>query len=341
MKILEILQYKPSHILTESYSTAKQVFGREGSLEDVTKRLAQFKDLSQRNILKPEEKDLTRWIKSGWSAFNDFVSQAVNRKSGNEQKKAVKGDSIRVHETDEWLVVIPLTKDASCFYGKDTQWCTAATRTMNHFDSYFNDTGITIFYFINKKDGEKYAAALNGENIECFDERDNAIHVSEFSAITGVKPSQLERWQVAHSSTMNNSRRFYSGKKKVEELLNHVNLFKRSINRNMELFVGYLNSMKRYTQFDKDKQLSLAHQYEDDKEMLDDTYSTLERLYSKLIPYRLEATNIKEDPSLKKLLDDGDFDNKLKTLLDICGNPMKYVQDGPTARIAYKYDDPW
>ena len=39
-------------------------------------------------------------------------------------------------ENDDWLVVIPLDKDASCFHGKNSDWCTTKINQGN-FEDYF------------------------------------------------------------------------------------------------------------------------------------------------------------------------------------------------------------
>ena len=53
-----------------------------------------------------------------------------------------------------YLIVVPQTEGASCYYGAGTKWCTAATKGANYFDRYAKDA--IIFYVINlaKEEGE-------------------------------------------------------------------------------------------------------------------------------------------------------------------------------------------
>jgi len=53
-----------------------------------------------------------------------------------------------VYDDDRFYVVNPLTHEASCYYGKGTKWCTAATGD-EHFKRYNNEG--KLFYVIDKK----------------------------------------------------------------------------------------------------------------------------------------------------------------------------------------------
>ena len=53
-----------------------------------------------------------------------------------------------VYEDDRFYVVNPLNHEASCYYGKGTKWCTAATGD-EHFKKYNNEG--KLFYVIDKK----------------------------------------------------------------------------------------------------------------------------------------------------------------------------------------------
>jgi len=187
--------------IIESYAVASQVFSKEAPAQDVRDRLEQFKQLSQRNILKPEENDLTKWIKRGWASFDSFIASAESRTSKRDDKSAAKKESIRVAENDDWLVVIPLSKEASCFYGKGTEWCTAATQSQNYFDTYFYNNNITLLYFINKKSGVKLAAAYHHSNSdwECFDANDKRIDLLDISRMTGYDEDVIGGWVRDHS----------------------------------------------------------------------------------------------------------------------------------------------
>lgn len=60
----------------------------------------------------------------------------------------------KIHEDEDWLLVMPLSYEASLKYGAHTKWCTASKDTKDHYQSYTHK-GILI-YCINKKDDTKY-----------------------------------------------------------------------------------------------------------------------------------------------------------------------------------------
>lgn len=74
--------------------------------------------------------------------------------SKSDYARRIKGGAEKVYEDDGWLIVVPHTKEASCYYGKGTQWCTAADKGNNMFDRY-NDEGL-LYINIDKSSGDKY-----------------------------------------------------------------------------------------------------------------------------------------------------------------------------------------
>jgi hypothetical protein len=61
----------------------------------------------------------------------------------------------KLYETDEWLLVKPLSYQASLKYGASTKWCTASKDNAEYYFRY-SKRGILI-YSINKKTGNKVA----------------------------------------------------------------------------------------------------------------------------------------------------------------------------------------
>ena len=66
---------------------------------------------------------------------------------------------LKLYETDEWLVVKPLSYQASLKYGASTKWCTASKDSPDYYFRY-SRRGILI-YSINKKTGNKVGAFKN------------------------------------------------------------------------------------------------------------------------------------------------------------------------------------
>ncbi len=66
-------------------------------------------------------------------------------------------------DTEDLLVVSPKTEKASCFWGRGTKWCTAATESRNAFSQYTDKNGDGLYVFIDKKNqGLKYQLSACG-----------------------------------------------------------------------------------------------------------------------------------------------------------------------------------
>lgn len=91
------------------------------------------------------------------------------------EKKIKKEETDKVFENDNWLVVIPKTHRAACYYGKNTQWCTASKDDDSVFNEY-NKQG-NLYINTNKKTNEKYQ--FHFETNQFMDERDEPIMLFE------------------------------------------------------------------------------------------------------------------------------------------------------------------
>jgi hypothetical protein len=141
--------------------------------------------LVNRNQVQGNERNIDWWGKQGWDRFQQFVDVKSQQQSQTQQKKrANQGESHTIDETPEWLIVVPLDKDASCFHGKDTDWCTTKP-TANYFHQYFRDSAITLIYFLQKQTGRKWAIAVNDSgDAEFFDQQDQHLSQGDFDRQT-------------------------------------------------------------------------------------------------------------------------------------------------------------
>ncbi|ASV44060.1 hypothetical protein PBI_SCTP2_45 [Salicola phage SCTP-2] len=190
MKIKHITQY-----LFESYKDAQSKFAQEASEEEVKQYLDTFKQLAKKGTVSGQEKDIGYWIKQGWNSFKEFVDSKSQEKSKSEVKKSKKKDSIIAHEDNEKMVVIPLTKDASCYYGKNTKWCTSGNEN-NKFNEYFYLKNIVLFYVYMKTNNEKFAAVYSKmlNKFEYFNNMDEGIDESQFKKQTDITTDELYIW---------------------------------------------------------------------------------------------------------------------------------------------------
>lgn len=110
-----------------------------------------FIELNERKLI--EKNDLTTY--KDFDEINKQISLAEIKLMGKEIEKQI----IKLFENDEWLVIKPMSVDASRKYGANTRWCTASKSTPEQFYNY-SKRGILI-YCINKFSGHKVAAFKN------------------------------------------------------------------------------------------------------------------------------------------------------------------------------------
>jgi len=96
--------------------------------------------------------------------------------SKDEISKAKK-ESKKIYEDANYLIVQPLTHDASCVYGRETKWCVASKDSSRYFDDY---TANSLFYYVINKKGRdsKYSKfalriPIQGSKIEVWDQQDS------------------------------------------------------------------------------------------------------------------------------------------------------------------------
>ena len=102
-----------SIILDESFKDAQQKFSTIASSEEVKSYIEKFKELSKRNIIKGQDKDIGYWIKGDWDSFKKFI----DNNSAVITKRQAKVDRSYCGIKMSNAVVIPLRK-RSIQYGK-------------------------------------------------------------------------------------------------------------------------------------------------------------------------------------------------------------------------------
>jgi len=179
--------------LFEGYKEAEADFIKFADVNSVRKTIADYKLLVNKNQFQGQERNIDFWRKQGWEAFAQRVQMTLSQPTKTQiKRKQVVGKSIFVNETDTWLIVVPLDKTASCFYGKNTSWCTTVP-TASHFENYFYDRSVMLIYCINKETGDKWAIATHTDlnEIEMFDQNDSAISGGAFRSATGLDPDEI------------------------------------------------------------------------------------------------------------------------------------------------------
>ena len=108
----------------------------------------EFINLNEKSLI--DNKDITT-IKS-FNEINDLVSLAEIKNWSKELESQI------IIELDNpetgWLLIRPLTYEASKKYGSATKWCTTEKHTSNYFYRYYKNI---LVYCINRKTGYKVA----------------------------------------------------------------------------------------------------------------------------------------------------------------------------------------
>jgi len=123
-----------------------------------------------------------------------IVRAAEQKREAKEQEKAREEETKRVAvegtefvtDTPYHRVVRPLTKEGSCYFGRQTRWCISAERSANYFDEY-TGRGKAFFFLLaknkNVEDAYKKIAVVidDGGNFEeYFDAPDDSMTYQEF-----------------------------------------------------------------------------------------------------------------------------------------------------------------
>lgn len=113
--------------------------------------LKEFISLNEKKLI--ENNDLTTY-----KTFDELELQ-ISLSSLKTIDKEMAKQVLKLYETDEWLIVKPLSYQASLKYGASTKWCTASKDSPDYYFRY-SRRGILI-YCINKKTGNKVGAFKN------------------------------------------------------------------------------------------------------------------------------------------------------------------------------------
>ena len=131
-------------LLKEGYKDAQAEFASVSDPSTAAQIIAAYKQLVTKNQVKGNERNIDWWRKQGWDKFNEFVlAKAAEPTKSDVKRKRLVGKSSTIREDKKWLIVIPLDKDASCFHGKDTDWCTTK-QFQSHFERYFYEDNVVL-----------------------------------------------------------------------------------------------------------------------------------------------------------------------------------------------------
>lgn len=143
-------------------------------LEDLykaTKYIEVFNKVKSR--LPIDKRDINKYksLPDIFVSIQPYLESDEEVQSNTSLEKEIKRkETKRLFEDEYWLVIQPLTERAACYYGKNTEWCTAAKE--NNYFNYYNKQG-PLFINIDKKNNRKYQ--FHFETSQFMDENDREI----------------------------------------------------------------------------------------------------------------------------------------------------------------------
>ena len=149
------------------------------------------------------------------------LKDVLDQYSARQRRKyRQSGGANVVFESPKYFVVNPLSSESSCYYGKGTKWCTAATNSQNAFNQY-NDDG-KLFYILNKNIPTSdpnykigYSLKFDGSQ-SFFDAQNNNVTKSDFVNSEEIQQI-IEKIKVYLSEEYSAQIAAYEQKKKVKE----------------------------------------------------------------------------------------------------------------------------
>ena len=128
-----------------------------------------FCEYNERGLIK--QNDVSKY--SSFEELHNSLSLAEMIVQTKEMEKQIK----IVAEDENWLILRPLTFEASKKYGSNTKWCTTTENNPEYFNKY-SKRGVLI-YIINKSTGYKvasfYSLDKNDPEFSWWDQKDSRI----------------------------------------------------------------------------------------------------------------------------------------------------------------------
>lgn len=238
-------------VLFEDFKTSKKKFLDQGIKEnEIDEVFKDFRDLSSKNQIKGVDKNIDTWSNKPFSELKKFVDDLKSKPTATQiKRKQTPGKSITLMENPNWLVVIPLDKEASCFHGRGSSWCTTMVH-QNYFEQYFYDKEVILVYCLNKQSGSKWAIAIHKDldQAEFFDQADTSISESNFEQQTGLDYHEIRNLALKDNDQVKSSRQVYTDNiLKIESYMDRNEINSRNIE--LEKLLSYAkptNYCKKY-----------------------------------------------------------------------------------------------
>jgi hypothetical protein len=154
--------------------------------EDIQSRLIpaleKFTKLKNKNKIQAAQKDINQYQSLG--QLEDLMDQFPDEELASQKEKSSaeeqayydSGQAKLIYNDPQIKVVVPLTREASCYFGTNTRWCTAAKQN-NMFGSY-NNQG-PLYIVLIKPENARYQ--FHWESNQFMDERDQLMNPNQLA----------------------------------------------------------------------------------------------------------------------------------------------------------------
>jgi hypothetical protein len=204
-KIMQYIEAGDPTLHKEYAATIAKLYSRgQSPMEDIVSTLAdyltKFDKLKRRKMILPPRNDFNRYTTIG-----DFLS-VVDEYPDPDQNAAAatateKQNVKELYRDNSLIVLIPLDEKASCYYGKGTRWCTAASNA-NRFKYYSKDGPLYIIIPRQPLDqNDRYQ--FHFESRQYMDARDQGIGmpgieklVKRFPILTKILQQPAEKFKI-------------------------------------------------------------------------------------------------------------------------------------------------
>ena len=149
-----------TEIILESFPLAKKEWSTTNSPEEVNSYITKFRDLTTRNIIKGEQRDINYWRKAGYAAFKAFVDERSTFNSRKQVRSGKTGGKIlTIYENNEYKLLAPLSIEANATLHATYKlgYCTAGSDGAMFSSSFgIQDDLISFLVFVIPKTKEGY-----------------------------------------------------------------------------------------------------------------------------------------------------------------------------------------
>lgn len=151
--------------------------------------------------LEPQQRDIMQYQNP--TELYTKVIQPMRKLDATSQRQIDKAidaqlkSQVRVvYKGPEGAIYVPTTEEASCYLGRGTQWCTAATESNNAFHDYNREGPL---YIVMTPDGRK--VQMHFESEQFMDETDKPIPTfpAKYKSIRGEPAEEHQKFSLAHN----------------------------------------------------------------------------------------------------------------------------------------------